>query len=127
MRYPTPARWRIQIREVHDGDTCSEVFVDRGDDDRSLWSIRLKGVFSPELWQVGGPECRDAAIAWVQQHGDGTEWPFLLETFRTPRSDVDVKTLSRQVGRITAADGSCLNDAINAYVAANGYGGGTGG
>lgn len=126
MRYPVPALWRIKILEVHDGDTASRVLVDRGIEETAIWSVRLLDVFAPELSQTGGPECRDEARKWVAEHGDGSDWPFLLETFRTPRSDAEVKTLSRYVGRITAADGSCLNDHMTTFVAAHGYGGGIG-
>jgi hypothetical protein len=126
VRYPTPALWRVKVLEVHDGDTV-HLLVDRGDEDDSRWWTRLKDVFAPELAQTGGPECRGFVTAWVAQHGDGTDWPFLLETFRTPRSDVDLLTLSRHVGRITAADGACLNDDVAAFIKANGYPGGIGG
>ena len=125
MRYPTPARWRIRPTETHDGDTIAAV-VDRGDDDLSVWWVRLKGVFAPELSQPGGPECRAFVMAWLADHGDGTDWPLMLETFRTPRSDVDVKTLSRQVGVVTAADGANLNTDVQAFITAQGYGGGIG-
>lgn len=125
MRYPTPALWRAKVLEVHDGDTV-RVLVDRGTEDTSRWWVRLQDTFAPELSQTGGPECRGFAAAWVAQHGDGTDWPFLLETFRTPRSDTEVVTLSRYVGRVTAADRACLNDDVAAFVKANGYPGGIG-
>ena len=127
MRYPTPARWRVQPLEAHDGDTIA-VLVDRGgpSEDRSLWRIRLKDVYAPELSQPGGPETRRFVIDWVGSHGDGTDWPFLLETFRTPRSDVDVRTLSRYVGVLSSASGESLNVAVQAFVTARGYDGGVG-
>lgn len=125
MRYPTPALWRVQLVEVHDGDTA-RYRVDRGDDDQSLWWVRLKDVHAPELSQPGGSESRAFAVQWHQDNGDGSEWPFMLETFRTPRSDVDVKTLSRLVGRVTSADGYCLNDDVQAFVTERGFPGGAG-
>lgn len=125
MRYPTPALWRVRVVDVHDGDTVT-VFVDRGHDDASTWHIRLRDVFAPELSQAGGPETRAFVLAWVTDNGDGTDWPFQLETFRTPRSDVDVTTLSRYVGVITSATGQCLNTDVQTFVTQHGYGGGTG-
>lgn len=127
MRYPTPARWRIRPLIGHDGDTVVAL-VDRGGEqkDTSTWSIRLKGVHAPELRQTGGPECQRFVEDWLARHGDGSAWPLIVETFRTPRSDVDVTTLSRIVGVITAADGAVLNDEVQAFVTANGYPGGIG-
>ena len=125
MRYPTPARWRVQPLEAHDGDTVT-VLLDRGMDDQSARAIRLRDVFAPELAQPGGPETRRFVIDWVGSHGDGTDWPFLLETFRTPRSDVDVRTLSRYVGVLSLASGESLNVAVQAFVTARGYDGGVG-
>lgn len=125
MRHPAPALWRCKVLEVHDADTI-KVLVDRGMDDQSVRWIRLLSTFAPELSQVGGPESRAFAAEWVAQHGDGTDWPFLLTTYRTPRSDADVTTLSRYVGTITAASGASLNADVQAYVTAQGYPGGAG-
>lgn len=125
MRYPVPAYWRIKVIDVHDGDSLWTQ-TDRGDRDQSAWLIRLKGVFAPELGQPGGPECRAFVVAWLADHHDGTDWPFLLETFRTPRSDVDVRTLSRRVGVLTSEQGVSLNPAVQTFVTANGYSGGVG-
>ena len=130
MRYPTPgphggAPWRVMIVGVHDGDTV-QVWVDRGDEDESLWWVRLKDVHAPELSQNGGTDCRDYVQTWFAAHTDRTDWPFLLETFRTPKSDADVLTLSRHVGIISAADGNVLNVDVEAYARAHGYPGGSG-
>lgn len=121
-----PALWRIRPLAVWDGDTLNEVLVDRGSDDFSTWSIRLQDVWAPERYQVGGRECRDFVLGWLTDHHDGSAWPFQLETFRTPVSDKDLTTFSRYVGVVTAADGSVLNEAVTAFVNAQGYGGGVG-
>ena len=121
MRYPVPALWRFHVAGVHDADSISAM-VDRGVGDRSLWSIRLKDVFAPELHEPGGRECRDFVLGWLADHGDGSEWPFLVETFRTPRSDVEVTTFGRYVGVVTAWDGASLNDDVRQYVAEQGFG-----
>lgn len=127
MKYPTPSLWRASPVDPHDGDTV--VFlIDRGgpNRDRSLWSIRLVNTFAPELRQTGGPECQKFVADWLVKHSDGTEWPFLVETFQTPKSDALEGTLGRILGRVTAADGACLNVDSQAFVTANGYPGGIG-
>lgn len=110
---------------VYDGDSI-EVDVDRGFDDTSRLSIRLRDVWAPELSQPGGLDCRNFALGWVDDNGDGSLWPFRLETFRTPRSDVEVATFGRFVGVVQAASGATLNAAMTAYVTERGFGGGTG-
>lgn len=103
------------------------VIEDKGDDDFGLRSIRLKDVFAPEMGQPGSFECKRFAEEWLAAHGDGTDWPFYLETFRTARSDVDIKTFSRYVGVITSAEGLSLNADLIKYIAANGFPRGIGG
>lgn len=125
MRYPTPALWRMRVTSVHDGDTLT-AFVDRGHDEFAQWDVRLKDVYAPELSQTGGPQCRDFAAQWVAANGDGTDWPLLLETFRTPRSDTDVMTFTRYVGEVRSASGASLNDAMREFITANDYPGGIG-
>lgn len=125
MRYPTPALWRVRPLSVHDGDTILAQ-VDRGDDDQSVWAVRLKDVFAPELSQAGGQECRSFVAQWLAAQTDGTDWPFVLETFRTPRSDVTVTSLSRLVGVVTSASGAVLNHDVQAFITTSGYSGGIG-
>lgn len=128
MRFPTPALWRCLVLTVHDGDTVT-VMVDRGFDDTTTLRIRLVDVFAPELGQTGGRECRDYVLGWLADCSDRSPWPFLLETFRTPRSDVEVVTLGRYVGRVGvmgSASMRWLNDDVQAFVDRNGYAGGTG-
>lgn len=118
-----PALWRAQVLSVHDGDTLT-LLIDRGLDDQTRMPIRLKDVRAPELGQLGGPETQVFTAAWASVHDDLSEWPFLLETFRTPRSDVDVRTFERWVGVVRDARGESLNDAVTAYVHESGYGAG---
>ena len=120
-----PALWRCRVVDVHDGDTVT-VIVDRGVDETAQWDVRLKDVWAPELRQDGGRECRDHALGWIRDHGDGTDWPLLLETFRTVRSDREVMTLGRYVGVVKDAGGSSLNVAITGFVVEHGYDGGIG-
>lgn len=121
MRYPVPALWRCRVVEVHDGDTII-VDVDRGIEETSRWHVRLKDVWAPELRDAGGQECRTFAMAWVVQHGDGSDWPLVLETFRTPRSDDELMTLGRYLGVLRDAGGSSLNLAMQGFVLEHGYG-----
>lgn len=130
MRYPTPALQRIRVLDVHDGDTTPRSLVDRGGpaEQTEIWSIRFKDVFAPELSQPGGPECRQFVIDWFAAHDDGSDWPFMLETFRTPKSDKIVTTLSRIVGVYTAPNGDVLNHDVEAFIKAHPeWGGGIGG
>lgn len=128
MRYPTPALQRVKVLNVHDGDTV-KVLVDRGgpNEQQEIWDIRLKDVFAPELSQPGGPECRDFVTNWLQSYSDGSSWPFMLETFRTPKSDQYDMTFNRIVGVIRNSNTISLNDSINQFIKGNGYGGGIGG
>lgn len=125
MKYPTPSLWRVSVEDVHDGDTI-HVLIDRGFDDMSKISIRLKDVWAPELADEGGTETRNFVLGWLYDHHDETDWPFLVETFRTPRSDVEVMTFNRYVAKVMAADGSVLNLQINDFVNLNDYDGGIG-
>jgi hypothetical protein len=110
---------------VHDGDSV-EVCIDRGFDDTSQINVRLKDVWAPELADIGGRETRDFVLGWLMDHGDGSRWSFALETFRTPRSDVETMTFNRYVGVLTAPDGTSLNAAVSQFVLEKGYAGGIG-
>lgn len=127
MKYPLPAYWRIApvLNEPYDGDSFWAE-VDRGDDDSSLWHVRLKDVFAPESKDPSGVECASVLVAWLVDHADGSRWPFRLETFRTPRSDTDVKTFARWVGIVTDAEGRSLNSHLFATIEANGWSHGIG-
>lgn len=127
MRYPLPAKWRIRP-EVggsfrSDGDTFWAT-VDRGKDDTSKWSIRLKGVRAPEFGELGYAETRAFILGWLAENVDGSDWPYELETFQTPVSDKILMTITRFVGVVRAANGRILNDDVQAFVNANGYPGG---
>lgn len=128
MKYPTPALQRIKPINVHDGDNV-KVIVDRGgpNETREIWDIRLKDVFAPEIGQPGSQECKLFVQNWLATHVDGSDWPYILETFRTPKSDQLDMTFKRFVGVIIDKDMFTLNAAIQKFITDNGYGGGIGG
>lgn len=128
MRYPTPALQRIKPLGNHDGDTV-KVLVDRGgpNEAREIWDIRLKNVFAPEIGQPGSQECKAFVANWLATFIDGSDWPYMLETFRTPKSDALDMTFNRFVGIITSSTGENLNIDVQAFITTNGWGGGIGG
>lgn len=116
---------RAQVADIKDGDTIVAI-LDQGFGDTKQISVRMLGVFAPELKQPGGPECRQFVIDWIAKQGP-LKWPFVVTTART-RTDHEVETFGRYVGTVTSLDGTDnLNLAVMSFVAANGYGGGTGG
>lgn len=125
MKYPTPALWRVQVISAHDGDTI-RCLVDRGIDEMCHWDIRLKDVFAPELKQTGGMDCRDHLLGWLHDHDDDSDWPYQLETFRTPKSDIELMTFNRYVGVLTDPNGLSLNVEMQTYISAHQYPGGIG-
>lgn len=119
---------RAQITSVHDGDTIT-VTLDQGfGDTKEGMKIRLLGVYAPELSQPGGKETRDFVIAWLTSRAvAGIRFPFIITTARGPRSDREITTLERYVAMVETIDHSeNLNVDVSAYVAAQGYQGGTG-
>ncbi len=116
---------RAKIIDVHDGDTI-RVVLDQGFYDTKEISVRLLGTFAPELAQPGGIETRDFARQWVANQG-AAPWPLIVTTTRLPRADHEDTSFSRYVATVTNADGTqSLNGAVEAYVKAHGYPGGTG-
>jgi endonuclease YncB( thermonuclease family) len=117
---------RARILSNHDGDTLTAV-LDQGFGQTTQITVRLFGVWAPELKEAGGPETRDFVTAWVNQYTYGVLWPFLVTTMRTPRSDLEVQTLGRYVALVETVDrGHNLNLEVQAFVTERGYGGGTG-
>ena len=117
---------RAQILDVHDGDTLHAV-LDQGFGDSKEITVRLLGVWAPELSQPGGPETRAFVKAWLDTHSAAPDGLVVVTTARTPRSDKEVVTLSRYVATVTSMDGTeNLNLAIMEFVRQRGYGGGTG-
>lgn len=127
MKYPQPALWRCALIDVHDGDTIT-VHVDKGgvNETSEIWHIRLKDIYAPELSQPGGPESRDNLRTLLQNANDGSLWPYMLQTFRTPLSDLDLMTFNRYVGTIWGADNVQINAVQETWIKSQGYSGGIG-
>jgi hypothetical protein len=127
MRYPTPALWRADIDVVHDGDTV-QAKIDRGFNDTSQIWVRLKDVYAPELREAGGIDVRDYVIEWLVEHNheQAHYYAWSVETFRTPRSDVDAMTFDRYLGIVRCSQGHNMNQDVTAFILLRGYGGGTG-
>lgn len=117
---------RAEYLENHDGDTV-KMTLDQGYDDTKTLSVRLLGVFAPELSQVGGQECRGFVSEWFAARLRGPRWNFVVTTARMKVVDHEQKTLDRYVGTITSLDGTDnLNLDVMAFIVARGYGGGVG-
>jgi len=118
---------RARVLSVHDGDTITAV-LDQGFGDTKEIVVRMLGVYAPELSQAGGAETRAFVARWLDQTTlAGTTYSHVVTTARTVRSDKEQTTLGRYVATVTNHDGSRnLNAEVMEFVAANGYGGGTG-
>lgn len=110
---------RAEYLSNNDGDTV-KVVLDQGFGDTKLVSVRLLGVYAPELSQPGGPECKKFVETWFEKHStDKARWGFIVTT-----SQLDFNTF---VGVITdRAIESNLNAELAEFIHANGYGGGSG-
>lgn len=118
---------RARIENVHDGDTVTAV-LDQGFGDTKTIKVRLLGVYAPELTQPGGEATREFVNRWLTETAaPSSTWTHTVTTARTVRSDTEVTTLGRYVATVTSLDGTRnLNAEVAEYVAAHGYGGGTG-
>lgn len=118
---------RASIVDVHDGDTVTAV-LDQGFGDTKEIKVRLLGVYAPELRQNGGIETRAFVARWLDETAvAGADFPYIITTARTVRSDIEQSTLGRYVATVTNHDGTrSLNAEVMEFVAARRYAGGTG-
>jgi hypothetical protein len=101
--------------------------LDQGFGDTKTIDLRLFNTFAPEHDQAGGPETRAFVDEWLNRNDpDGDEWPFVVAVNRVRADTHEVMTLGRYVGVLRDAQGGSLNDAVNAFVSAHGYGHGIG-
>lgn len=115
---------RAVVLEVTDGDTLL-VDLDQGFGDTKEFSLRLLGVWAPESKQPGGPETKAFVERWIADRIGTARWPFVVTTARLKDDSKEQRTFARYVGILTHGT-QCLNTDIMAFVAAAGYGGGTG-
>lgn len=117
---------RTAVLTVLDGDTLI-VDLDQGFGDRKQITLRLYGVWAPELSQPGGKETKAFVERWVAERKalSISSFPFVCTTMRVRDGSHEVMTFARYVGTLDFANES-LNLAIEDFVQAGGYGGGTG-
>jgi len=105
--------WRARYVSAHDGDTVT-LYVDRGINEFAQIPIRLLGVYCLELG-AGGEPARDFTRRWLEAANVPTDWPLILQTYKSdPR-----EKFGRWLGRIWyKATGASLNDdLIDAHLA----------
>lgn len=102
--------YQSKVERVIDGDTV-RMTIDHGMYLRSSQSIRLLGVFAPELSKPGGTNARSFVTNWFVDHNHHGEWAFLVTT------EKDKQTFNRYVGVVTCrACAANLNDNVNVYL-----------
>jgi len=98
-------RYRAHVTDVHDGDTFT-ADVDLGFGVHVYDAkIRVKGLFSPELWNPGGKEARKAAEDMIF----GAQ--VVIETEKT-KTQSDVRSFIRYVATVTLANGTNFAEAM---------------
>lgn len=121
--------YRARVVDVHDGDTLT-VELDLGFRLAAKVDVRLQDVYAPELRQHGGTETKAYVQGWVdtmERNYYGHDWPFIVRTLRKKDDSEEVTTFDRYVAVVTDLGGTdCLNVAVEDYVKANKFPGGTG-
>jgi endonuclease YncB( thermonuclease family) len=111
---------RAKVVSVHDGDTLT-VDLDQGFYDTKRITVRLQGVFAPELHQLGGPETLAFVQSWMTDHAS-PDGKVIVTTVRLKNDKAEKTTLSRYVAEVTSLDGiHHLNADVVVYVAAHNY------
>jgi len=105
----TPDLWtyRASLISVTDGDTI-RVRLDLGFHVSCVQSLRLVGVFAPELFsgtnRVMGAKAKQDCADWFADTDDGSEWPWIVQTLK------DRTTFGRFLGTIYTPSGDSLNE-----------------
>lgn len=129
------ARLSDKVRDDgDDGDTVLMV-IDLGMDVRTEQSIRLAGVWAPELHKPHGLDAAAFTRLTFEEVAErhfarGSRWPFVVKTQpNTTPEHGERRSFTRYVGAIFAADTrECLNNTIAAYLDSHPeWGRGTGG
>lgn len=107
MADATDYRYRVQVLDVHDGDTIT-VTVDLGFWIAHTTPVRLARINAPELVTDAGKVARQALAGYVAAHAG--QW-----TVRTFKSGED--KYRRWLADVFDPGGVCVND----WLVANGY------
>lgn len=130
-----PYRARLSDRPgaAVDGDTVLMI-LDQGLGSHQEESIRLAGVWAPELSQPGGREaatfvrmCFEEVVERAAVRGQ--RWPFVVKTVQVAaRESRERRSFVRYLASVYALDtGHCLNEEIVGFLAQHPeWGGGTG-
>lgn len=118
---------RAKVLKINDGDTLVAL-LDQGFGDTKEITVRLLGVWAPELNQTGGPETKEFVVNWLDGKTlAGTTWSFIITTARMKTVDREQKTFDRYVATLTTMDNSYnLNVDVMDFVMRNNYAGGSG-
>lgn len=109
---------RARLVSVTDGDTLKLV-LDQGYGDTKTLHARLADAHAPERGQAGHYETTRFVVFWLANRGG--DWP-LVATSRRVRADThEVTTVGRYVFDVTDRAGESLTEAVNAFVAREGY------
>lgn len=126
--YPGDGRYGSLARPPHDGDTV-ECVLSLPLWINILWPVRLKDVWAPELKQPGGPESQTKLASLVANK------PVWIRSYQLPRGTGSrgvVMTFERIVCDVWVSPDAMgelihVNAEMTAWIAAQGYGHGTGG
>lgn len=110
--------YRCAVTGVVDGDTL-EMVIDVGFRMTGTYRLRLTGVNAPELFKgherAAGQAAKNFVEQWIEEHGDGKTFPFLVQTKKAD-------AFGRYLGRLIDPEtGHSLNDALLASGHAVGF------
>lgn len=118
---------RATVVAVHDGDTITAV-LDQGFGQTTQITVRLFGVFAPELKEHGGPEVRGFVERWMSEmEASWPKWPFVITTVRGPKVGKELLTFGRYLAIVTDSSHTRnLNAEVTAFIKECGFVGGVG-
>lgn len=107
MADATTYRYRVQVTDVHDGDTIT-VVVDLGFWITHTTPVRLARINAPELNTDAGKAARQALAGYIAAHPG--QWS--VQTFRSGKDKY-----GRWLANVLDPSGACVND----WLVANGF------
>lgn len=114
MTTPLPIRsFPARLYRIKDGDTFV-LTVDRGDDDTSRWTVRLRGVDAPEKKdKTGWQAATDAATRLLTVPlPDPDAFPLILITQQTKEGSLDREKYGRYLANVQLPDGTILAEQL---------------